>query len=100
MSDSERIEGVVFAAIRDVNESLAADRQVPLSSDAVLFGPGGLDSIGLVNLVVAVEQALQDEFGREFVLASEKAMSRRTSPFRSVATLTQYIQELLQESPA
>ena len=97
MSDEQRIEKVVLAAVRDVNDVLPVNRRIQESSDAVLFGPGGLDSIGLVNLVVAVEQGLQDEFEREFVLASEKAMSQRTSPFRTVATLSHYILELLRE---
>jgi acyl carrier protein len=63
---------------------------------AVLFGPGGeLDSLDLVNFLADLEYRLQEEFGRELVLASEQAMSRRHSPYRDVEALTGYIQELL-----
>ena len=64
----------------------------------VIFGgPGALDSLGLVNFLADLEYRLADEFGREVVLASERAMSRQRSPFRDVAALTDYVQELLSE---
>jgi hypothetical protein len=63
-----------------------------------IFGAGGpLDSLGLVNFLADLEYRLADVFGREVVLASERAMSRSRSPFRDVASLTDYIQELLGE---
>lgn len=61
-----------------------------------LFGGDGvLDSIGLVSFIVAVEEALEDEFDISIVLADEKAMSRRTSPFSRVSYLVDYIIEVV-----
>lgn len=61
-----------------------------------IFGAGApLDSLGLVNFLVDVEYRLAREFGRDLVLASERAMSRSQSPFRDVDALTAYILELL-----
>lgn len=61
-----------------------------------LFGGDGvLDSIGLVSYIVAVEEALEDEFDISIVLADEKAMSRRTSPFSRVSYLVDYIFEVV-----
>ena len=63
-----------------------------------IFGPGGpLDSLGLVNFLADLEWRLAGEFGRELVLASERAMSRSRSPFRDVVSLTAYVEELLSE---
>ncbi len=68
------------------------------AANPVLFGPGGtLDSLGLVNFLADLEYRLADEFGRELVLASERAMSRSRSPFRDVDALTAYVAELLNE---
>ncbi len=62
-----------------------------LSADTVLFGKKGvLDSMGLVTLIIAVEQAIEDRFGKTIALADEKAMSQASSPYRSVATLSDY----------
>ena len=70
------------------------DENIKLSLDSKLFGGGGpLDSMALVNLVVELEEYIEDEFGITVVLADEKAMSRRTSPFSRVSYLTDYIKE-------
>lgn len=64
----------------------------------VVFGAGGaLDSLGLVNFLADLEYRIAEEYGRELVLASERAMSRSRSPFRDVDTLAAYIVELLNE---
>lgn len=62
-----------------------------LSENSILFGKGGaLDSMGLVTLIVAVEQAIEDRFDATAALADEKAMSQARSPYRSVASLAEY----------
>jgi hypothetical protein len=66
--------------------------------DPRIYGGGApLDSLGLVNFLADLEYRLAEKFGREIVLASERAMSRSRSPFRDVASLTEYIVELLAE---
>lgn len=69
-------------------------KPVPAALDAgtALFGTNGLlDSMGLVTLIVEVEQALADRFGITITLADDRAMSQRNSPFRSVGALADYI---------
>ena len=62
-----------------------------LAEDTVLFGKEGvLDSMGLVTLIVAVEQAIEDRYEKTAGLADEKAMSQERSPYRSVRTLAEY----------
>ena len=51
----------------------------------------------LINLVVAVEQNIEDEFDVSITLADERAMSQETSPFKTVGTLTDYIEMILEE---
>ena len=62
-----------------------------LTEDTELFGPNGvLDSMGLVSLVVAVEQAVEENYGVRISLADEKALSQHNSPYRTIATLAEY----------
>ena len=62
-----------------------------LGEDTILFGREGvLDSMGLVTLIIAVEQAIEDKFDQSVALADDKAMSQQKSPYRSVATLADY----------
>lgn len=64
-------------------------------ANPVIFGAGGMDSLGLVNFLADLEYRLAEAFGRDVVLASERAMSRARSPFRDVSSLTEYIVEVL-----
>ena len=56
-----------------------------------------LDSLGLVTLIVDLEQRLEEEYGVALVLADERAMSQRSSPFRTPQSLTDYICLLIEE---
>lgn len=60
------------------------------------FG-GCLDSLALVSLVADLEELLSEEFDKEIILADEKMMSARNSPFKDVESLTEYIVKKLQE---
>ena len=63
----------------------------PLEEQTALFGAEGrLDSMALVTLVVALEQALEDRYGKSISLADEKAMSQARSPYRTVGALADY----------
>jgi acyl carrier protein len=66
-----------------------------------LFGEhGAFDSLGLVQVILEVEDRIEARYGVRLTLASEKAMSRGASPFRSVATLAEFALELLRgEAP-
>lgn len=94
-------QAAVQSAVDEMNLSLPEDKQLSKDPDAVLFGEGShLDSVGLVNLVMAVEQHLGDATGEDIVLASEAAMSRKRSPYRSLKALAEYAVELSSETQA
>ena len=96
-TDGEAID-LVYRAIEELNLELPAERRVEKSPDAVLFGRDGrLDSLGLVRLIVAVEQRIEDELSVSVTLADEKAVSQRASPFRTVAALAAYLRERIEE---
>jgi acyl carrier protein len=59
-----------------------------------------LDSIGMVTLVVDLEQRIESEYGAVIALANDRAMSMRNSPFRTVKTLIDYVCSLLAEGDA
>lgn len=84
---------------REVAEQEGISLGDEFDADSTLFGPDGFfDSLGLVNLVVVVEEAVQERFGQAVTLADERAMSRSTSPFRNVNSLASYTAELIRES--
>jgi len=79
------------SAVRELNSTLSDDNQISEDPEAVLYGTGSnLDSLGLVNLVMAVEQHISEYTGLDVILASEAAMSRKRSPYRSLRALAEY----------
>ena len=47
-------------------------------------GESNLDSLGLVSLIVGLEQNIEDELEKTISLADEKAMSQNSSPFKTL----------------
>lgn len=89
----EKIE--ILLIVENAVKELLDNNSVPIDKNTVLLGNGAvLDSMGLVNLIVDLESTLADK-EYEVSLTSEKAMSQRNSPFRTIETLTEYIKELI-----
>jgi acyl carrier protein len=96
---NEKIIDAVFSAIDDLNENHLDGIKLTKSIETKLFGKNGLlDSLGLVNLIIAVEQNIQERFSVALTLADEKALARKNSPFLSVSALVEYISSLLENS--
>jgi acyl carrier protein len=91
----ERIEEIIMTAFNDYLETQEIEEKV--DSDTILFGSEStLDSMGLVNVVIDIESYFHGQ-GYRISLTSERAMSRKSSPFRTVTTLTDFIVELMEE---
>ena len=92
------IEALVLRSLEEVHEQLGTLQSVEPSGQTVLFGHGGeLDSLGLVNLVILLEEKVSDELGAEIALTDERALSQEHSPFRTVEALASYISQLLDD---
>ena len=84
------IEDCLVALRNDLGMTPIAD----LSVQTPLMGEGSdMDSMTVVHLIADLESRLQTVFGREWILADERALSRHRSPFRSIGDLTQFIME-------
>lgn len=95
-TDAE-ILAVVLQALRTTNLARDPASQLMVSPDAPVFGPGSpLDSLGLLTLLLDVEEDLQHA-GCPVRLSDDRAMSQKRSPFRSVESLVEYIGHLARE---
>jgi len=60
-----------------------------------LIGSSGLlDSIDLVGWIVHIENYLNERYNSNLNLMSDQAMSRFTSPFVSIESLTRFVNQL------
>ncbi|MCS6841401.1 MAG: hypothetical protein NZ699_04740 [Roseiflexus sp.] len=94
--------GVVVALIIDSLRDLYEQNGVTTDSEpdegTYLIGRRALlDSLGLVTLIVDLEQKIEEAFGVALTLANERAMSQKNSPFLTVGSLADYICALIDE---
>ena len=94
----EKIIDLIFESIEEISIILSSDQKLEKNMSTTLFGPDGkLDSLGLVNLLIVIEQNIEDEFDQSITIADERAMSQKYSPFRTIGSLAEYIEMLLKE---
>jgi len=96
MIADDKVVAAINSAIDDLNEVLEPDERLAKSAQVALIGQDArLDSLGLVNLIVLVEEKIQQQFGVGITLVDERAMSQSKSPFRTLGTLAEFVQEQL-----
>jgi acyl carrier protein len=103
MVNDERVSKAVFSAVDELNRQLPAGVSVEKSLDAPLYGSGGkLESLDFVTLIMEVEEKINAEFGTTITIADENLLSKAKSPFSTLRTLIEYLEEMLKEqaSPA
>ncbi|WP_372002018.1 hypothetical protein P7L74_08265 [Tistrella mobilis] len=99
MADEAAIRDMILATLAEVNEEREEPFDLAPGPALILYGSGGVfDSMGLVNFLTTVEEKLDDDFGVTVSLTSEKAVSRKVSPFASVEALTAFVMEEISEA--
>ena len=91
------LEDILYPVVDEAKDCIETAKDMEKAPDATLFGSGALDSMGLVRFIIMVEERIEDEKDVKLTLASEKAMSRKRSPFRTLQTLAEFIDECIAE---
>lgn len=93
MSDQKDIAGIIDGCIEELNQQLPEEAKLVRSSTSILVGEGGtLDSLGLITLLVNVEQALAEKCGISVSLLDElMAEHAGEHPFHTVASLLEWV---------
>ncbi len=94
---SEELVALIVGVLQEQSDGRGVKIAVELGGETPLFGRDGvLDSMGLVTLVVALEQTIEDEYGVSVSLADERALAERKSPFRTIGTLADYARRVIE----
>lgn len=97
MVDRKKILKIIYDTVDEINLEIDEDKKIDKSSNTVLYGGSGtLDSFELVNFVVLLEEKIENELQKTISLTDEKALSQKTSPFRTTESLVKYIALLLE----
>ncbi|HTA91612.1 MAG TPA: hypothetical protein VK745_18645 [Polyangiaceae bacterium] len=92
---------IVKASLQEVFVQTGMPAPDSVTEETVLVGKDAvLDSLGVVSLIVEVEQRVESEHDVSVTLANDKAMSARNSPFRTVGVLTDHVVAMVAEESA
>ena len=91
MIDRKAALEIVLSALREAVDQNGGDAS-GVTEETVIVGPAAvIDSIGVVSLIVDIEQRLEMDHEVSVTLANDRAMSQRSSPFRTPAVLADHI---------
>lgn len=97
MPDKKLID-VIFEAIDETNELLPKEQQIEKSLKFRLIdGPKKLDSLNLVNLIVAIETKIEENFNMTMSLIDGLGKSGGDEVFKTVGSLVKYVGTTLGE---
>jgi hypothetical protein len=94
----EETRKLLIYALNEVSPLLA--EQVTYSDDLSLWSKteGIFDSLGLVNFVTTLESIISDALNQDITIVTEKAFSLSNSPFKTMETLGNFIEGLLEKN--
>ena len=94
MISKEKVNEIIFKCVDETN--IEDGTNISKDLNIILMGTDSeIDSLGLVNLIVVIEEAINIEFDVSITLADEKAMSQTSSPFKTIESLVEYILKLI-----
>ena len=92
---------LLYDCVSELNEMLPASSRLALSEDTVLLAEvGGLDSLGIVNFISAIEDKVQERYGMTITLTAAADTPPDRDPWRNLGTLTDFVLGQIQLSRA
>ena len=83
---------ILYETIDVVNQQLPPARRLRKAPETVIVGASGsLDSLGIVNFIVTLEEKAGEVLGAPVQLLDEAMLVDQSGPLRSVDTLTSYL---------
>jgi acetyltransferase-like isoleucine patch superfamily enzyme/acyl carrier protein len=91
-----RVVALVLRAVAELNQMLPDGSRLREDTSCALVQPQGpLDSLGVINLLVAVEDQVEAEFGRRPNLTEVSIAPEGSSPLSTVGSLAKFVAERL-----
>jgi acyl carrier protein len=85
---------VLFSCVDEINKQLPPDEKLKKEVDTKLAAEGGhLDSLGLITLLVEMEESLKNSLDIDCSLVDELTQEHEESPFLTIGTLAKWVSE-------
>lgn len=92
MIEKSRVIDVLLMVADDINRQVSKEKRIERSPNTVLLGKESvLDSLGLINFILMVEQRIEETFHCSIVLTEDDLLTFPDGPFRTIGSLSEYI---------
>lgn len=82
----------IYDTVEEVNRQLPKEQQLQKSRDTIIVGKGGvLDSLGIINFLVALEDRVSRETGNAITLLDEEMISEPDGPLQTLGRIEQFV---------
>lgn len=82
----------IYNTVDEINRQLLDNQQLAKSTDTIIVGDGGqLDSLGVINFLVLLEEKLSQEAGISIALLDEDTIGEVDGPLRTIGRIEQFI---------
>lgn len=86
------VEELTRSVLARLNEDLPASERIPTDADTPILGDGGvLDSLGIANFIVGMEEAVERSFGLPVSLSDQDLMSLFEEPTITVRSFATFV---------
>ena len=93
----EKIKSLVIDSLNELKDTNNLDFEI--NDETILLGENAvMDSFDFVSFVSTLEEKIVDEFDKSITVVSEKAFSKKYSPFKTIDRIADYIIELINEA--
>ncbi|TFB09352.1 hypothetical protein E3V08_00480 [Candidatus Atribacteria bacterium MT.SAG.1] len=93
----EKIKNIIIDSLQEFNEETDDGKTLEISENTILLDKKGkLDSLDFTTLIIIIESNIFNKLNENITIVSEKAFSKKYSPFKNVERLTEFIEELLE----
>jgi acyl carrier protein len=98
MDRKQKMKGALFEVIEELNRLLPPEEQLQKGAQTKLADKEeGLDSLGLIILIVMVEEKVEQAFGLQVSLSNLELLEGEDNPFVTVDSLSAYLSTMLEE---
>ncbi|MCK4423399.1 MAG: hypothetical protein KAV18_04940, partial [Candidatus Omnitrophica bacterium] len=96
--EKNRVVDNVKELEKEIIHRKKAEEKIEKSLSTIIVGEKGeLDSLGLVNFIVAVEDKIKNEFKAEVSLSLEELMSNEENHLNCIETFVEYMCSVLED---
>jgi hypothetical protein len=94
---NEPVLKIIYEAVDELNDQLPTESRIEKVADMPIMGmEGGLDSMALISLIVAVDQKAEEQFGKVTNLASALMTDSESDPPNTLGALADLLSKLLE----